>query len=213
MNMQSRTIRASLVVALAVLLAACGDRNKEPASGGGGVVRSSASRFTSTDITGAPWGRDFRLTDHNGVPRQLADFKGKVVVLYFGYVHCPDMCPTTLADMAAVVKKLGNDGDQVQGLFITIDPKRDTPKVLAQFVPAFNPHFLGLYADETTTEALAGDFKIFYHAQTADIKGNYTVDHSGGLFIFDPKGRLRLFVGGPRDVAAIAADVRTLQKE
>ncbi len=212
--MRLRTIQTSVVVALAVLLAACDDRHTEPASTGAAVLQSSSSsRFTSTDVTGAPWGRDFHLTDHNGVPRQLADFNGQVVMLFFGYVHCPDMCPTTLADMAAVVRRLGNDGDRVQGLFITVDPKRDTPEVLAQFVPAFHPRFLGLYADETTTEALAKDFKIFFRAQKADAKGNYTVDHSGGLFIFDPKGHLRLFVGGPRDVAAIAADVKTLLKE
>ncbi|MEO6971966.1 MAG: SCO family protein [Rhodoferax sp.] len=203
--MSARVLRTT-ALALVLLLAGCGDRTSSSAT-------TSASPFTSTDITGVPWGRDFQLTDHNGVPRRLADFKGKAVMLYFGYIHCPDMCPTTLTDMAAVVRQLGKDGKRVQGLFVTVDPRRDTPKVLAQFVPAFYPNFLGLYADEGTTAALAKDFKIFYHAQPADAQGNYTVDHSGGVLIFDPQGRLRLFVGGQRNVAAIAADIETLLKE
>ena len=134
-------------------------------------------------------------------------------MLFFGYVHCPDMCPTALADMAVVVKQLGADGERVQGLFVTVDPRRDTPQVLARFVPAFHPRFLGLYADEGTTATLAKDFKIYYSAQPADAQGNYTVDHNGGVFVFDPRGRLRLFVGGQRSVAAVAADVALLLKE
>lgn len=201
--MGTRVLRVvASALTLTLLLAACGDRGS-----------GAASPFTSTDITGVEWGRDFHLTDHNGVPRRLADFKGKAVMLFFGYIHCPDMCPTTLADMAAVVKQLGADGERVQGLFVTVDPRRDTPQVLAQFVPAFHPRFLGLYADEGTTAALAKDFKIYYSAQPADAQGNYTVDHNGGVFVFDPRGRLRLFMGGQRSVAAMAADVALLLKE
>jgi protein SCO1/2 len=133
-------------------------------------------------------------------------------MLFFGYTHCPDMCPTTLADMAAVVGQLGKDGERVQGLFVTVDPRRDTPDVLAQYVPAFHPSFLGLYADEGTTATLAKDFKIYYRAQPPDAQGNYTVDHMGGVFIFDPRGRLRLYVGAQRDVAGMAADVTLLLK-
>jgi protein SCO1/2 len=200
--MVTRVLRVVMsALALALLLAACGDRS------------GAASPFTSTDITEVDWGRDFHLTDHNGVPRRLADFKGKAVMLFFGYIHCPDICPTTLADMAAVVKQLGADGERVQGLFVTVDPRRDTPQVLAQFVPAFHPRFLGLYADEGTTASLAKDFKIYYRAQPADAQGNYTVDHNGGIFVFDPRGRLRLFVGGQRSVAAVAADVALLLKQ
>ncbi len=192
----------ALALMLVLVLAARGDRSS-----------GAASPFTSTDITAVDWGRDFHLTDHNGVPRRLADFKGKAVMLFFGYIHCPDICPTTLADMAAVVKQLGADGERVQGLFVTVDPRRDTPQVLAQFVPAFHPRFLGLYADEGTTAALAKDFKIYYSAQPGDAQGNYMVDHSVGVFVFDPRGRLRLLVAGPRKVAAMAADVALLLKE
>jgi len=192
----------AMTLVLVLVLAAYGDRSN-----------GAASPFTSTDITGVDWGRDFHLTDHNGVPRSITDFKGKAVMLFFGFTHCPDMCPTTLANMAAVVNQLGKDGDRVQGLFVTVDPRRDTPQVLAQYVPAFHPRFLGLYTDEGTTAALAKDFKIFYSAQPADAQGNYTVDHSGGVFVFDPRGRLRLFVGGQRSVAAVATDVALLLKE
>ncbi|MEO8186246.1 MAG: SCO family protein [Burkholderiaceae bacterium] len=195
-------IRATLVVALALLLPACGERTSGP-----------VSPFKSTDITGVEWGRDFHLTDHNGTPRSLADFKGKAVMLFFGYVHCPDVCPITLADMAQVVGKLGTDGQRVQGLFVTVDPMRDTPQVLAQYVPAFHPSFLGLYADERTTADLARDFKIFYAAQTADAQGNYTVDHSGAIYAFDPHGRLRLLMTSGRTVDTMAADVRLLLNE
>lgn len=191
-------IRAAFVIALALLLPACG----------GGT-----SPFKSTDISRVEWGRDFRLTDHNGRARGVADFKGKVVMLFFGYVNCPDVCPTTLADMARVVDKLGKDGERVQGLFVTVDPRRDTRDVLAQYVPAFHPSFLGLYADERTTAALAKEFKFFYSAQPANARGNYTVDHGGSIYVFDPRGRLRLLMGPGRTVDTMVADVRLLLKE
>jgi protein SCO1/2 len=195
-------MRAAFVIALALLLSACG---------GGSSGASSA--FKSTDISRVEWGRDFRLTDHNGRARGVADFKGKVVMLFFGYVNCPDVCPTTLADMARVVDKLGKDGERVQGLFVTVDPRRDTRDVLAQYVPAFHPSFLGLYADERTTAALAKEFKFFYSAQPANARGNYTVDHGGSIYVFDPRGRLRLLMGPGRTVDTMVADVRLLLKE
>lgn len=201
-----RTVASAL--ALALLLIACSDRSTS-----NGTSSDAASPFTSTDITGVDWGHDFHLTDHNGVSRSIVDFEGQVVMLFFGYVNCPDMCPTTLADMAAVVKQLDSTGDRVQGLFVTVDPKRDTPQVLAKFVPAFNPRFLGLYTDAETTAALAKDFKVYYNAQKADPQGNYTVDHSGGIFVFDTHGRLRLFSGGQRNIPAMAADVARLLNE
>lgn len=191
-------IKAAFVIALALLLPACG---------------GGASPFKSTDISRVEWGRDFRLTDHNGRARGVADFKGKVVMLFFGYVNCPDVCPTTLADMARVVDKLGKDGERVQGLFVTVDPRRDTRDVLAQYVPAFHPSFLGLYADERTTAALAKEFKFFYSAQPANARGNYTVDHGGSIYVFDPRGRLRLLMGAGRTVETMLADVRLLLKE
>jgi len=195
-------MRAAFVIALALLLSACG-------GGSGGA----SSAFNSTDISRVEWGRDFRLTDHNGRARGVADFKGKVVMLFFGYVNCPDVCPTTLADMARVVDKLGKDGERVQGLFVTVDPRRDTRDVLAQYVPAFHPSFLGLYADERTTAALAKEFKFFYSAQPANARGNYTVDHGGSIYVFDPRGRLRLLMGPERTVDTMVADVRLLLKE
>ena len=196
-------LKILISAALSSTLLACGQR-PEPAP--------QTSPFTATDITGADWGRDFRLTDHNGRPRTLADFKGKVVMLYFGYTHCPDMCPTALARVAQVRSKLGDEGNRLQGLFATVDPERDTPDVLAQYVPAFDPSFLGLYGDAATTAALAKDFKTYFGAQKADEQGNYTVDHSGGIYVFDPSGRLRLMMRPGAGVDAMTADVAVLLK-
>ncbi|WP_454754852.1 SCO family protein [Cupriavidus basilensis] len=129
-------------------------------------------------------------------------------MLFFGYTDCPDVCPTTMADMAGVRAKLGEDGRRVQGLFVTVDPRRDAAQVLAQYVPAFDPSFLGLYGDENTTAALAREFKIFYGAQKADAQGNYTVDHGGGIYVFDPTGRLRLLMRPGTGVDSMAAGRR-----
>ena len=190
-------------VVLALALVACSDRAGPP---------SPPSPFNSTDISSVEWGRDFHLTDHDGKPRSIADFKGKVVMLFFGFTHCPDVCPTTLAEMAQVRSKLGEDGRRVQGLFVTIDPQRDTPQVLAQYVPAFDSSFLGLYGDKDITAALAREFKFFYSAQKSDAQGNYTVDHSSVIYVFDPGGRLRLMMRPGTDVDVMAADVALLLK-
>ena len=133
-----------------------------------------------------------QLTDHNGKPRTLADFQGKVVVLFFGFTHCPDVCPTTLGELAMVMKELGKDADRVQVLFVTVDPERDTPEVLPQYVPAFDPSFLGLYGDAEATARTAKEFKIFYQKQPLP-GGGYSIDHSAGTYIYDQQGRLRLF--------------------
>ncbi len=169
--------------------------------------------FKTVDVTGADWGKGFHLTDHHGQPVRLADFRGKAVMLFMGYTHCPDMCPTTLAKMAAAVGKLGKDGDRVQGLFMTLDPKRDTPDILAQYVPAFHPTFLGLYADEQGTAQTAGDFKLFFKAQKPDSSGNYTVDHNTAIYVFDTKGRLRLYMKGDAPVDDIVHDLKQLLAE
>lgn len=166
--------------------------------------------FNAVDITGANYGKDFRLTDHTGTTRTLADFRGKAVLLFFGYTHCPDVCPTTLADAAKVVKSLGKDGERVQVLFMTLDPKRDTQQVLAQYVPAFNPRFLGLYADEAGTEKTAKDFRVFYEERPGSTPDNYTVDHTAGTLVFDPQGRLRLFINYGMAPDKIAADLGKL---
>jgi len=167
-------------------------------------------RFQASDVTGASFGHDFRLTDHNGKPRTLEDFRGKVVVIFFGYTQCPDVCPTTLSDLAATLQKLGADANRVQVLFVTIDPERDTPELLSQYVPAFNPTFLGLYGDAAATAATAREFKVLYQKQPGSTPGNYSMDHSAGTFIFDPQGRLRLYVTHGQGPELYAHDIHEL---
>jgi protein SCO1/2 len=169
-----------------------------------------AVEFKGTDITGVEWGRDFRLTDHTGKARTLADFRGKVVVVFFGYTHCPDVCPTTLSEMAGVMKRLGDDAQRVQVIFVTLDPARDTPALLAQYVPAFHPSFLGLYGDEATTRSTAQDFKVFYQRQETGSAVGYTLDHAANTFVYDPAGRLRLLFGFGSGVDNISHDIREL---
>jgi protein SCO1/2 len=170
-------------------------------------------KFKSTDITGSDFGRELALTGHDGKPRTLADFRGKAVVLSFGYTHCPDICPTTLADMAAVMKQLGTDAARVQVLFVTVDPERDTPEILASYVPAFDSSFLGLSGDAAATQRTAKEFKIFYEKRPGGAPGSYTVDHSAQSYVFDTQGRLRLFVRQDRIAQDLAADLRTLLKD
>jgi len=171
-------------------------------------------RFKAADITGVPWGRGFELTDHHGKRRTLADFRGKVVLLSFGYTGCPDMCPTTLALLAGTVKAMGGDADKIQGLFATVDPKRDTPQLLAQYAPAFHPSFLGLYGDEATTERTVREFKGYYHANKPNEDGSYIIDHSAQVYVFDPAGRIRLFIQ-PTEATpeSVAHDLRMLLHE
>ena len=168
------------------------------------------AEFKGTDITGVDWGKDFRLTDHTGKVRTLADFRGKVVVMFFGYTHCPDVCPTTLSDMAAVLKRLGKDAERVQVLFVTLDPARDTPQLLAQYVPSFNPTFLGLFGDEATTRMTAQHFKVFYQKQETGSKVGYTLDHAANTFVYDPAGRLRLLFAFGSGVENISHDINEL---
>jgi protein SCO1 len=189
--------RPSLIL-LALLLAAC---NPE------------APKFRSTDITGADFGKELALTGHDGKPRTLADFRGKLVVLFFGYTHCPDICPTTLVDLAAVMKQLGPDAARVQVLFVTLDPERDTPEVLSKYVPAFDASFLGLSGDDAATQRVAKEFRIFYEKQPGGAPGAYTVDHSAQSYVLDGRGRMRLFVKQDRISQDLAEDLRMLLKE
>ena len=161
-------------------------------------------------MTGATFGRDFNLLDTNGKPRTLADYRGKAVVIFFGYTQCPDVCPTTLAELAEVMKKLGPEADRVQVLFVTVDPERDTPDLLSKYVPAFDPRFAGLYGDAAATERVAKEFKIIYQKQPGATPGSYTVDHSAGTYIFDPQGRLRLYVSYGQGPDVFAHDLREL---
>ena len=171
-------------------------------------------QFTARDITGVDWARGFELTDHHGSKRTLDDFRGKVVLVFFGYTGCPDMCPTTLALLASAMKELGTVATGVQGLFVTVDPKRDTPQVLAQYVPAFYPTFLALYADEATTERTVREFKGYFHANAPNADGSYSVDHSAQVYVFDPAGRIRLYIQ-PNEATpeSVAHDVRMLLKQ
>ena len=174
----------------------------------GGCDRSGPA-FKNTDITGADYGRDFALTDHTGKARTLADFRGKVVVVFFGFTRCPDVCPLALAELKAVKERLGEDGKRLQVLFVTVDPERDTQKLLADYVPAFDPSFLGLYGDMASTAKVAKDFRVFYQKSPGKTAETYTVDHTAGSYVFDPQGRLRLFARhGNAD--NLGADIRTL---
>lgn len=166
-------------------------------------------KFQLTDVTGASFGKKLELTDHNGQRRSLEDFKGKVVVVFFGFTHCPDACPTTLAELATVAKELGPDAQRMQVLFVTVDPERDTPEVLRQYVPSFNPAFLGLYGAREETLATAKEFKVYVQKQP-QAGGGYTVDHSAGTFVLDKEGRLRLFANYGAGAKALLHDIRLL---
>ncbi|HHW63548.1 MAG TPA: SCO family protein [Rhodocyclaceae bacterium] len=165
--------------------------------------------FKSTDITGADYGKNFVLTDHHGQARTLADFKGKVVTLFFGYTQCPDVCPTALSGMSSVMQELGPDADRVQVIFVTVDPERDTQELLAEYVPVFDKRFLGMYGSPEKTAEIAKDFRVFYR-KSGDLAGHYTIDHSAGTYVFGPDGRLRLYVRHAEDPQVIAADIKAL---
>jgi len=170
---------------------------------------ASGPSFKNTDITGADYGKDFTLTDHNGKTRTLGDFRGKAVVMFFGYTRCPDVCPTTLAELKVVKEQLGEEGKKLQVLFVTVDPERDTPKLLRDYVPAFDPSFLGLYGDAAATARVAKDFRVIYQKVPGKTPDAYTLDHTAGSYVFDPQGRLRLFVRYGNS-ANLVADIQTL---
>jgi protein SCO1 len=167
-------------------------------------------RFQSADITGASFGRDFALTDSSGKTRRLADFRGMAVVVFFGFTQCPDVCPTAMATLAEAKRKMGPDAMRVQGVFITIDPERDTPELLTRYVAAFDPHFVALRGDAAATERVAKEFKVVYQKAPGSTPETYTMDHSAGLFVFDPQGRLRLFASHGQGADALAHDLREL---
>lgn len=171
----------------------------------------SGPKFKSTDITGADYGKVLELTDHNGKPRKLEDFRGKVVIVFFGFTHCPDFCPTTLAELAQAIKSLGPDAERVQVLFVSVDPERDTQDALAKYVPAFDPRFLGLYGDMEATRRAAKEFKIFFEKRKSG--DSYQVDHSAQSYVIDPQGRLRLFVRHDRISSDLPDDLKALLRE
>ncbi|HTD06054.1 SCO family protein [Undibacterium sp.] len=190
-----RVVSLLFAATLALSLAACGQDKPQ---------------FKNTDLTGLDYAKDFALTDHTGKPRTLADFKGKAVVMFFGYTQCPDVCPTTMAEMATVMKQLGPQADKVQVLFVTIDPERDTRALLASYVPAFDPRFLGLYGDKAATEKVAKEFKVFYQKVPGNTPDSYTMDHTAGSYVFDPQGRIRLFLRHGQGAEPIVHDLKLL---
>ena len=183
----------ALALCASVLLAAC-----------------SPAGFQSVDITGANYAQGFNLVDTEGKPRTLADFKGKVVVVFFGFAQCPDVCPTTLADMAEVRKRLGRDGERVQVVFITVDPARDTPQVLSAYMRNFDPSFVALTGSAEQIEKTTKDFKVFFAKVPGKTATTYSIDHTAASYVFDRDGNLRLFVRYGQPVDAVTADIKRL---
>lgn len=191
--------RSLLGAALASgLLAACGDK--------------SAPAFSGIDITGADYATGFSLTDHNGQRRTLGDFQGKLVVVFFGFTQCPDVCPTTMAEMAQARQLLGPDADKLQGLFISIDPERDTPEVMKQYMASFDPSFLALYGAPGELEALAKSYKLYFKKVEGPTPTSYTMDHSAGSYVYDTQGRIRLYHRYGTGAQALAGDLKLLLK-
>jgi protein SCO1/2 len=196
--MQRRTWLTSLAAASLLSLTAC-DPNKP--------------QFVSIDITGADYARTFRLPDQNGQVRTLDDFKGKVVAVFFGYTQCPDVCPTTLTEWVEIKRQLGTAGDRLQGIFITVDPARDTPEVLKAYMGNFDPSFVALIPENDQALAqVAKEYKIIYKKVDGKTPGSYTMDHSAGSYLYDPQGRLRLYSRYGNKVDGLVADIRLLLK-
>ncbi len=175
-----------------------------------GVSTAAKPSFHAVDITGAEYARTLSLTDQNGQPRTLGDFKGKVTVVFFGYTQCPDVCPTTMAELAQIKKSLGKDGERVQGVFVTIDPERDTPELLRSYMASFDPSFVALRGSAEQTAAAAREFKVFYAKVPGKAEGSYTMDHTAGSYVFDTDGKVRLFARYGAGADALAADLKAL---
>jgi len=189
-------MRRYLYLGLICLICAACNRNPDDAA------------LYGTDITAAAIKPAFNLIDHQGKPQKIENFAGKVVVINFGYTHCPDVCPTTLLDLANALKLMGSSAEQVQVLFVTVDPARDTQEVLAQYVPSFNPTFIGLRGDDKQLDEVVKSFKAYY--AKADDKKNYTVDHSAGSYVLDKNGNVRIYIQFGEKSAHIAHDLQSL---
>jgi protein SCO1 len=190
-------LRRSLLLTLALATAGCIDGKPQ---------------FKSVDITGADYAKDFRLTDQHGKERSLQDFKGKAVVVFFGFTQCPDVCPTTLSEIAQAKKLLGPDGDKVQGVFITVDPERDTPEILKAYMGNFGADFVALRGTPPQLAAVAKDFKVYYKKVDGKTPGSYSMDHSAASYVYDPEGRLRLYTRYGSGAQALADDIKLLLK-
>ena len=180
------------------LLTACFDKKEQ------------TLQFRGVDVTGADYARDLPLTDHNGQARSIKDFAGKVVVVFFGFTQCPDVCPTAMAELAEVKKALGKDGDKLQGIFVTVDPERDTPEVLKAYMANFDPSFLALRGTPEQLAAVAKDFKIYYKKVEGKTPTSYSMDHSAGSYVYDTAGRLRIYNRYGSGAQALTEDVRAL---
>ena len=189
---------SAITLGAAGLLSACSEAKPE---------------FKAVDITGADYAKDFQLTDHNGQVRSMKDFAGKVVVLFFGYTQCPDVCPTTMSELAEVKKTLGADGDRVQGLFVTVDPERDTPEVLKAYMANFDPSFVALSGTPEQLAAVAKDYKAYFKKAEGKTPTSYTMDHSAASYIYDTKGNLRLYSRYGSGVPALVSDIQALIKQ
>jgi protein SCO1/2 len=199
--------RRTLALAALLALSGLGGCDKLGLSG------AAPAAFHGVDITGAEYGRELSLPDADGKVRTLADFKGKLSVVFFGYTQCPDVCPTTLAELTQVKKAMGADGDKVQGVFVSVDPERDTPTVLKAYVANFDPSFVALRGTAEQTKAAAREFKVFYAKVPGKTDGSYTVDHTAGSYVIDTQGRLRLFERYGTPVESLVSDLKQLLKE
>lgn len=168
--------------------------------------------FSSIDVTGADYAKGFTLTDHNGQSRSLSDFKGKVVVLFFGYTQCPDVCPTSMAELAEVKRLLGADADKLQGVFVTVDPARDTTELLKAYMTNFDPTFVAFVPTADELPDVAKQFKIYYKKQAGQTPTSYTMDHSAGSYVYDTQGNLRLYSRYGSGAKVLAQDIQTLLK-
>lgn len=188
------------LLSLALAMAGC---DRAPTS-------SAKPSFRGIDITGAEYARTLSLPDQDGKQRSLGDFKGKVVVVFFGYTQCPDVCPATMSELAQVKQALGKDGERVQGVFVSVDPERDTPEILKSYMASFDGSFVALRGTPEQTKEAAKEFKVFYGKVPGKTEGSYTVDHTAGSFVFDPSGKVRLFVRYGSGAEALTADLKAL---
>ncbi|WP_280187882.1 SCO family protein [Delftia sp. PS-11] len=179
----------------------------------GGCSREAKTSFQGVDVTGAEYAKDIPLRDADGRRRSIQDFAGKVVVVFFGYTQCPDVCPTTMQELVEVKQQLGADADRLVGVFVTLDPERDTPEVLKAYVANFDPGFVGLHGTPEETAAVAKDFKLFYKKVPGKTEGTYTLDHSAGSYVYDTAGRLRVYERYGSGPQVVAADVKALLQE
>lgn len=168
--------------------------------------------FQSIDLTGADYAKGFSLTDQNGQQRSLKDFSGKVVVVFFGFTQCPDVCPTTMVELAQVKKSLGASGDKLQVVLISVDPERDTPEILKAYMTNFDPSFLALRPTLPELAAVAKEFKIYYKKVEGSAPGSYSMDHTAGSYVFDGKGHIRLFTRYGSGADLLVSDIRQLIK-